>query len=195
MGKCKQVLARNFANYEVNRIAIPQAPLMAPRLLSYPSKRSIMAEHNLEVISALNDLIETCKDAEEGFRAAAGAIGKEGDPELKTLFNLYAQQRARFAAELQNEVLHRGGDPTNSGHVSAAFHRGWVNLKTAVTRADEAAIIAECEASEGFAMRNYENAMKKSLPSDLMEMVETQYDKIRLAHERVRLLERAAKSR
>jgi uncharacterized protein (TIGR02284 family) len=154
-----------------------------------------MAEHNAEVIDTLNDLIETCKDGEQGFRTAAEGIGKEGDSELRTLFNLYAQQRARFAADLQNEVLHRGGDPTNSGHVTAAFHRGWVNLKSAVTRADEAAIIAECEAAEGSAMRMYENAMKKSLPSDLSETVEMQYAEIRLAHERVRVLERAMKAR
>src|SRR5579872_889686 len=168
---------------------------MAPRLHPILGKGETMAEHNLEVIETLNDLIETCKDGEQGFRAAAEAIGSEGDMELRTLFNLYAQQRARFAAELQNEVRRQGGDPTNSGRVSAAFPRGWVNLVTAVAGADEAAIIAECEAAEGSEMRNYENALKKSLPSDLMEIVETQYAEIRLAHERVRLLERAAKAR
>ena len=154
-----------------------------------------MAERNEEVIGCLNDLIETCKDGEQGFRAAAEAISPEEDSDLRTLFNLYAQQRARFAAELQNEVLHRGGDPTNSGHVTAAFHRGWINLKSAVTGADDAAIIAECEAGESSAMRNYENALKKSLPADLMGIVETQYAEIRLSHERVRLLERAMKAR
>jgi len=154
-----------------------------------------MAEHNTEVIGTLNDLIETCKDGEQGFRAAAEAAGKEWDPEMRTLFNLYAQQRARFAAELQNEVLHRGGDPTNSGHVTAAFHRGWTNLKLAVSGHDEASIVAECEAAEGSAMRNYENALKTTLPADLMEIVETQYEEIRLAHERVQRLERAVKAR
>src|SRR5580704_8723357 len=119
-----------------------------------------MAEHNEEVITTLNDLIETCKDGEQGFRAAAEAVGKEQETDLRTLFNLYAQQRARFAAELQSEVLHRGGDPTKSGHVSAAFKRGWANLKAALTRNDEASIIAECEAGEDSAMRNYENALK-----------------------------------
>jgi uncharacterized protein (TIGR02284 family) len=154
-----------------------------------------MAEHNEEVISTLNDLIETCKDGEQGFRTAAEAISADGESDLRTLFNLYAQQRARFAAELQNEVLRLGGDPTKSGHVSAAFKRGWMNLKAAVTGHDEASIIAECEASEAAAMRNYENALKKSLPADLMDIVETQYSEIRLSHERVRLLERAMKAR
>jgi len=154
-----------------------------------------MAEHNTEVIGTLNDLIETCKDGEQGFRAAAEAVGKDSDPEMRTLFNLYAQQRARFAAELQNEVLHRGGDPTKSGHVTAAFHRGLINLKLAISGNDEALIVAECEAAEGSAMRNYENALKTTLAADLMDIVETQYAEIRLAHQRIQLLERTMKAR
>jgi uncharacterized protein (TIGR02284 family) len=147
-----------------------------------------------EVIGYLDDLIETCKDGEEGFRAAAENVGEEGDAELRTLFNTYAQQRARFAAELQNEVLHRGGDPAKSGHVSAAFHRGWMNLKSAVSQRSEASIIAECDAGEQAAMRNYENVLKRNLPSDLLAIVDTQYSEIRLAHDRIRSLERAYKA-
>src|SRR5258707_15182387 len=88
----------------------------------------IMAEKNEDVVNALNDLIETCKDAEQGFRTAAERAGKDWDPEFRTLLNGLAQQRARFAAELQNEVLRRGGDPAKSGHVSAGVQRGGLNL-------------------------------------------------------------------
>jgi uncharacterized protein (TIGR02284 family) len=153
-----------------------------------------MAEKNAEVIAALNDLIETCKDAERGFRNAAESIQKEGDSQLRTLLNAHAQQRARFAAELQNEVLHRGGDPAKSGHVSAGFQRGWMNLNLALAGNSEASIIAECESSEQSAMRNYEAVLKTSLPSDLFAIVEDQYAKIKEAHKRLRSLERAYKA-
>jgi len=149
-----------------------------------------MAEKNEDVIGYLNDLIETCKDGEQGFRTAAEEVGEEGDAELRTLFNLYAQQRARFGAELQDEVRRLGGDGAKAGHVSAAFHRGWMTVKSAVTGRTEAAIIAECERGEDAAMRNYESALKKNLPSDLLDLVEAQYSEIRLAHNRVRSLER-----
>ena len=43
-----------------------------------------MAEKNEEVITSLNDLIETCKDAEQGFRTAAERAGKDWDPEFRT---------------------------------------------------------------------------------------------------------------
>ena len=153
-----------------------------------------MAEKNDEVISVINDLIETCKDGEQGFRSAAEGVGKEGDAELRTLFNAHAQQRARFAAELQNEVLHKGGDPAKTGHVSGTFHRGWMNLKAAISANSEASIIEECESGEQAAMRNYEDALKKSLPSDLFQVIETQYAEIKLAHSRIRGLKRAYKA-
>src|ERR1051325_8499829 len=46
----------------------------------------------------LNDLIETLKDGQEGFRQAAENVR---DPQLKTLFSQYSQQRSRFATALQ----------------------------------------------------------------------------------------------
>jgi uncharacterized protein (TIGR02284 family) len=153
-----------------------------------------MASRNDEVIGNLNDLIETCKDGEQGFRAAAEAIGEEGDDELRTLFNTYAQQRARFAAELQNEVLRRGGDPAEAGHVTGAFHRGWMNIKSLVTGRDAPAIIAEAERGEDAAMRNYEQALKQDLPADLLAIVDAQYQEVRQAHDRVRSLERTFKA-
>jgi uncharacterized protein (TIGR02284 family) len=144
---------------------------------------------NEEVISALNDLIETCKDGEEGFRTAGDEIQ---NPDLRTLFHMYSQQRARFGAELNNEVLRHGGDPASSGHVSAALHRGWLNIKTAVTGKDTSAIIDECERGEDVAVANYQDALKKTLPSDLLSIVQQQYSEVKKAHDTVRGLKHEA---
>ncbi len=144
---------------------------------------------NEDVISALNDLIETCKDGEQGFRTAAEGVGNS---ELRTLFNMYAQQRARMGAELNNEVLRRGGDPAKTGHVSATFHRGWIDLKQAVTGKNETSIIDECERGEDSAKANYENALKKTLPSDLLSLVQQQFSEVKDAHDRIRAMKHAA---
>jgi uncharacterized protein (TIGR02284 family) len=146
---------------------------------------------NKDVISVLNDLIETCKDGEQGFRTAAGSVENS---ELRTLFNMYAQQRARFGAELNNEVLRRGGDPATSGHVTAAFHRGWIDVKQAVTGKSERAVVDECERGEDAAKSNYEHALKQTLPSDLLTLVETQYEEVKDAHDRVRALREAVRA-
>jgi uncharacterized protein (TIGR02284 family) len=152
-----------------------------------------MAQTNDEVIDCLNDLIETCKDGQKGFREAAVRVGVDGEPELRTVLNVYAQQRAGFEAELQNEVLRRGGKPAASGHVSASFHRGWMDLKSAVTRSNESDILADCETGEKAALENYNDALKKNLPADLLDIVRTQQEEIRLAHERMRTLSREYK--
>jgi len=141
-----------------------------------------------KAISSLNDLIEICKDAQEGFRQAAEGV-KNG--ELQTLFNTYAQQRAQFAAELQHEVLRLGGEPERTGSTVGALHHGWLNLKSALTDGDEGAVISECERGEDFSVRRYEDALKDELPSDIRALVERQFAQVKEAHDRIRALERA----
>ena len=65
-----------------------------------------------EIISTVNSLIETLKDGQEGFKQAADAVK---DPNLKSLFGGYSQQRFRFANELQNQARSLGeSDPEKS---------------------------------------------------------------------------------
>jgi uncharacterized protein (TIGR02284 family) len=148
-----------------------------------------MAVDNDDVISTLNNLIETCKDGQDGFRSAAGGVR---NAELKTLFHTYSQQRAQFAAELQGEVRRLGGDPEKTGSTAAALHRGWINIKSAVTGEDEGAIVSECERGEDSAVRNYDDALRQDLPSDVRTIIERQFRQVKEAHDRIRSLERAS---
>lgn len=138
-----------------------------------------------DYISWLNDLIETCKDAEQGFRDAADAITRQ---DLRELFNEYARQRSQFASELQNQVIRLGGDPEKTGSVSGSFHRGWINLKAAITGKDEHAILSEAERGEDAAVKNYQEALAQDLPDDLRSVVEKQYRQVLDAHNRIRSL-------
>jgi uncharacterized protein (TIGR02284 family) len=148
-----------------------------------------MATDYDEIISSLNNLIETCKDGQYGFQTAAEGVKNS---ELKTLFGTFAQQRAKFAGELQNEVLRLGGDPEKTGSTAAALHRGWINIKSAVTGEDEHAIIAECERGEDSAVRNYDEALKGTLHSDIEIIVRRQFTEIKQAHDRIRSLEKSS---
>jgi uncharacterized protein (TIGR02284 family) len=143
---------------------------------------------NAEVISALNNLIETCRDGQEGFQTAADAV-RSG--ELKQLFREYSQQRARFVSELQSEVRRLGGDPEDSGSVAASLHRGWIGLKSVVTGSDDNSILAECERGEDSAVANYRAALDTDLPAHVRALVERQFSEVKQAHERVRSLEKA----
>jgi uncharacterized protein (TIGR02284 family) len=150
-----------------------------------------MASDSDNVISTLNNLIETCKDGQNGFQAAADGASR-GD--LKTLFHTYAQQRAQFAAELQQEVSRLGGDPATTGSVAASLHRGWINIKSAVTGGDDNSILNECERGEDSAVSNYTDALKETLPANIQSIVQTQFTQVKEAHDRVRSLRNQTQS-
>jgi uncharacterized protein (TIGR02284 family) len=141
-----------------------------------------------QVISLLNDLIQTCKDGEEGFRLSSETTRNS---EWKTMFNNYSRQRAQFAAELQAEVRRLGAEPEKDTSISATLHRGWMNVKKAVSDSDSA-IMAEAERGEDVAVATYKDALEKDLPSDLRIIVERQYRQVLETHDRVRALERRA---
>jgi uncharacterized protein (TIGR02284 family) len=144
---------------------------------------------NDDVISTLNGLIQTCKDGEEGFRQAAEGANTS---RLKTLFYELSQQRASFAGELQTLVRSLGGDPEHSGSFSGAMHRGWMDIKTAVSGNDDKAILNECERGEDSAKKTYQDALKESLPANITETVGVQLGAIQSAHDQVRALRDAA---
>lgn len=140
------------------------------------------------MVSTLNSLIETLKDGQEGFRQAAEAVK---DSTLKSLFSEYSLQRAKFAGELQNEVIRSLGDskPEETSSVSGALHRAWINLKSALTSGDDHAILAECERGEDSAISEYRKAIEdENLSSPLRDVVSRQYTEVKAAHDRVKAL-------
>jgi uncharacterized protein (TIGR02284 family) len=139
------------------------------------------------ISSTLNQLIQTCKDGEKGFELAAQAVT---DPNLRHLLESYSQQRSEFAAELELEVHRLARDPPSTGHAAAALHRGWMDLKAALSGSDEGVIIAECERGEDVAVKAYGEALAATLPPDLRAVVERQSIKIQEAHDQIRSLER-----
>jgi uncharacterized protein (TIGR02284 family) len=70
------------------------------------------------------------------------------------------------------------------------MHRGWINLKAAITGKNEEAIMAECERGEEHAAHVYEDALQKDLPLDTRSIVERQYRGVIENLERVRALTR-----
>lgn len=145
-----------------------------------------------EIRSTLNDLIETCKDSQEGFHAAAEKLK---DQDIHSLFLRYYLQRAEFAGELQAEVTRDGGEAAAKGSTFGAIHRGWIGLKTALAADTDHAILEEAERGEEAAMKNYIEALRKNLPSDLEGIVSKQFHEIQAAHRTVReLLEKHRES-
>lgn len=138
-----------------------------------------------EIRSTLNDLIESCKDSEEGYRVAADRVK---DAEIRALFINFSRQRAQLAAQLQAEAIGIGGDPETSGSTAGAIHRGWLGLKSAVTTDNDLAVLDEAESGEDAIVKNYHHALAKDLPKDIRTIVERQYRDIQETHNQVRSL-------
>ena len=142
-----------------------------------------------DVISTLNNLIETCKDGQNGFQTAAEDVENSN---LKSVFYEFGQQRAKFVGELQTLVRELGGDPENTGSTAATLHRGWINIKSVLTGKDEAAILNEAERGEDIAKNAYEKAAAMSLPANVSSVIQKQYAEVKMAHDKVRDLRDAA---
>ena len=162
------------------------------RTLSTRSVYISMAQQK-EIISTINGLIETLKDGQEGFKQASEAVK---DTSLKSLFNEFSLQRAKFAGELQSEAVRLGeSEPEKSSSASGALHRAWINIKSAVTSGDDHAILSECERGEDSAMSEYREAMEeKEISSPIREIIARQYQDVKSAHDRIKSLRDATKT-
>lgn len=135
------------------------------------------------IASILNDLVETSKDGEKGFRTAAEDTKSA---ELKSIFMKRADDCSKGAAELQQLVARMGGKPEQGGSVAGAMHRGWVELKSAVTNRDDLAILEECERGEDVAKAKYRKALEETLPDDIRSVIQRQCDGAMRNHDQIR---------
>ena len=78
-----------------------------------------------------------------------------------------------------------GGTPSKTGSVSAAFHRGWMNIKAIVTGGSDDAIVAECERGEDAAIENYQRVLKQNLPPNVLPVAKHQFTEIKRSHDRL----------
>lgn len=138
-----------------------------------------------DVISTLNDLIETCKDGEAGFRACADDIR---NAQIKSLFESRAIGCQQAAVELQEFVRAYGGDPATRSSLAGSLHRRWVDIKAAIAGQDEHAVLSECERGEDVALRSYRKALEKVLPPEVRAVVERQYQGVLRNHDQVKAL-------
>ncbi|WP_300733043.1 PA2169 family four-helix-bundle protein [Pseudomonas sp.] len=154
-----------------------------------------MTDLNKEAISVLNDLIETSKDGQEGFKTCAEDIKH---PELKAYFSTRSADCAKAAAELQVKVRELGGDPETSTSVAGDLHRRWLDVKSVFTGKDEEAVLNEAERGEDHAIKAYKEALEKISKHNLLairELVERQYLGVQQNHDKVKALRNQARAR
>jgi uncharacterized protein (TIGR02284 family) len=148
-----------------------------------------MATLDWELVGILRRLFEACRDGASGYRMAAGPARDAG---LKFLFQAHAEQRARFATELQAELRRLGVRDRKSGPITEALHRGWAGVKAAVTGGSDEALLAACERAEDGTKKLFREALLHDLPTDVQALVRRQGEAVHEAYDRIRLSEIAA---
>ncbi len=144
-----------------------------------------------DVVDALQDLVECCKDGEYGFRACAEQA-KRAD--LKSMFLQRADDCRGAAQELNEQIRMLGGSITEHGSAAGAMHRGWVAVKTTLTTYDDKAILEECERGEDNAKARYTKALKQPLPAGIKLIVERQMQGVQRNHEQIKMLRDQARA-
>jgi uncharacterized protein (TIGR02284 family) len=145
-----------------------------------------MQSNSDQVGNTIKELIEVCRDGQEGFKTAAEAVN---DPALQAEFRQYSEQRRQFASELEGAMAATGRKIEEPGtSLSGTLHRGWINLRQTLAGNDEKAVLSECERGEDSAVETYRKARQAGLPQPIREMVEMEYADVQRVHDRVRSL-------
>jgi uncharacterized protein (TIGR02284 family) len=137
---------------------------------------------NSHDVTVLNTLIATTLDSMKGYREAAE---NSENPQHKQFFSQMSEERSQVASDLQAQVRALGGDPEMDSSTAGAAHRGWVDLKSAITGRDEQAIVNEVERGEDYIKEKYEAAMKDDeLSAESRGKLEQCFASIRKGHDR-----------
>ena len=142
-------------------------------------------------IDTLNHLTEVLKDGQHGFETAAKDVKA---PELAQVFQRYAQQRAEFAAKLQSHVATLGADVEKSGSIAGSMHRGWINLKSALSTNEPQSVLEEAERGEDAAVAAYRKALENTeIDANTRTLIAAQSTAVKAAHDHVRDLRDSGK--
>lgn len=135
-----------------------------------------------EILSILNDLIETSKDGETGFSLA---IRDTSDSELTSVFTEAERSCRDAVTELRRQVRAHGGSEEEGSGTKGAAQRGWMSSQEALPGRDITSILEECEQGEDYAMARYRDALAHELPEALRSLVQRQYQGVIANHDRV----------
>jgi uncharacterized protein (TIGR02284 family) len=140
-------------------------------------------------ITILNNLIETTKDGEYGFRASAEYLR---NADLQRSLMRRADECGEAAAELQALVVSLGGTAETGGTAGGAIHRGWVAVKGTLAGYSDKAILEETERGEDSALSAYRSALQETLPPEVRSVIERQFEGVKRNHAQVRMLRDSA---
>ena len=138
---------------------------------------------------AAKELVETLKDGERGFASAAEKLLDGDRPEWAPTLQRLSEQRAGFRRDIVALGDAYGDDVDESGSAAAAFHRGWISLKDALTGDDPGGVLGAAVTGEDHAVSEYEKALEQDLSAGFREVVGRQHAAVVAARDEVKSLQ------
>ena len=135
------------------------------------------------------DLVETLKDGERGFAAAAEKLRDSDRAQWATTLDRLAEQRIGFRREIVAMGHDYGDDVDESGSAAAALHRGWISLKDALTGDDAGSVLGAAVTGEDHAVSEYEKALEMDLSDGFRQVVARQHAAVVAARDEVKALQ------
>ncbi|WP_437193013.1 PA2169 family four-helix-bundle protein [Planctomicrobium sp. SH527] len=136
-----------------------------------------------ETINQLEELIQINIDSRDGFHHAAGAIE---DMTLHSMFEALAQQRDEQAHQLSGYVQMNHRTPSMRGTLAASLHRGWMNIREALTTNNLLTVLSDLEHGEDLIKEAYEHSLKVTEGSAVNDVLLHQFAQVKSAHDRIR---------
>jgi uncharacterized protein (TIGR02284 family) len=107
-------------------------------------------------VQALNQLLEKNYDAENGYK---NALIETKSAQLKSYFTKQAARRSQNANELYKAIRNLNATPVEKGSTTAAIHKTWLDLKTAIIGKNDEDILQECIRADIAAVNEYKKVI------------------------------------
>lgn len=138
---------------------------------------------NETIARALTDILNLNRTSVKGYQEAAEEV-KSAD--LKSKLSQFSQQRAGFVSDLEGYARQYGIEAKEETTVeslatdaAAAVHRGWINIKSAITGQDDSAVLEAAETGEATALKAYETVLSSNdVPAGAKTVFQQQHDAI-----------------
>lgn len=143
---------------------------------------------NVKTEKYLNSLLEKTYDAQRGYANAAEVTEHV---QLKRWLAQQGARRTEFAAALAGEMKGMNENPKNDGSFAGDMHRGWMNIKAALSLNKDESVLEECLTGEKSAIEEYNQVLEHrgELPPTIVSVLEAQKDEIQATVNEVKTLE------
>jgi uncharacterized protein (TIGR02284 family) len=119
----------------------------------------------------VNDVLEDLINSRNGYKECAAEVA---DTRMKQLFQRLANQRESMIQELKTRIQFSGVEPTDSGSMTAAAHRTFIDIKSMLTGGDTDAIVNEVKRGEHHTLEQFKDALSEDIPADLKQLLSQQ---------------------